>query len=139
MSDYWFEQFLSEGKLMGSKCMECGALFAPPRRICMKCHSDKMEWAEMKGMGSLAAFTCIHIAPPSMLEEGYDRNNPYCTGAITLDEGPRVVARIEEVDTLNPESIAIGTRLEVKFLHQGTDRNLGTVLAFRPLQVANAD
>ena len=29
MSDYWFEQFLNEEKLMGSKCTECGALFAP--------------------------------------------------------------------------------------------------------------
>ena len=134
MSDYWFEQFLSEDKLMGSKCTECGTLFAPPRPICMKCRSDKMEWTEMKGTGSLAAFTCIHMAPPSMLEEGYGRDNPYCTGAITLDEGPRVVARIEEVDALNPESIPIGMRLEAKFLHRGTDKNLKTVLAFGPRQ-----
>ena len=103
----------------------------------MKCHSDKMEWAQMKGTGSLAAVTCIFIGPPSMLEEGYSRDNPYCAGAITLDEGPRVVARIEEVDTLNPESITIGTRLEVKFLHRGTDSNRKTLLAFQPLSVAD--
>ena len=133
ISDYWFEQFLNEDKLMGSKCMECGALFAPPRPICMKCHSDKMDWAQMKGTGNLAAFTCISIAPPSMLEEGYSRDNPYCTGVVALDEGPRVVARIEEVDALKPENLTIGTRLEVMFLHRGTDRNLKTVLAFQPL------
>ena len=39
-----------------------------------------------------------------MVEEGYDRNNPYCSGAVELVEGPRVVARIEGVDTLHPET-----------------------------------
>ena len=138
ISDYWFEQFLNADKLMGSKCMECGALFAPPRPVCLKCHGDKMEWAEMKGTGSLAAFTCISIGPPSMLEEGYDRGNPYCAGVVTLDEGPRVVARIEEVDALKPENITLGTRLEVRFLHRGTDKNLNTVLAFQPLKLVSA-
>ena len=132
MSDYWFEKFLNEGKLMGSRCADCGALFVPPRPLCPKCYSSGMDWAEMKGTGRLAAFTCIAVGPPAMIEEGYDRSNPYCTGVVELDESPRVVARIEEVDTLNPESIRIGTPVEVRFLHRGTGENLETVLAFRP-------
>ena len=132
MSDYGFELFLNEEKLMGSRCIGCGALFVPPRAICIKCHRSEMEWAEMTGTGTLAAFTAIAIGPPSMVEEGYDRNNPYCSGAVELAEGPRVVARIEGVDTLNPENIKIGTPLKVKFLHRGAGENLTTVLAFAP-------
>ena len=132
ISDYWFEQFLNEEKLMGSKCTECGALFAPPRSLCIQCHGAQMEWAEMQGTGKLIAFTCIFIGPPAMLEEGYDRNHPYCTGVIELDESPRVVARIEGVDALNPESIRIGTPLRVKFLHRDAGENRTTVLAFEP-------
>ena len=132
ISDYGFEQYLEEEKLMGSKCIGCGALFVPPRAVCMNCHRSEMNWAEMKGMGKLAAFTCIAIGPPSMIEEGYDRDNPYCCGIVELQEGPRVVARIDAVDTLHPENIKIGSPFRVKFLHLGADENRITVLAFTP-------
>ena len=51
----------------------------------------------MKGAGRLVALTSISIGPPAMQMEGFNRNNPYCTGVVELDEGPRVVARIEDV------------------------------------------
>ena len=84
----------------------------------------------MSGKGRLAAFTCIAIGPPSMVEEGYDRNHPYCTGVIELDEGPRMVARIDGVDAQNPETIKIGTSLMMKYLKRTADQE--TVLVFVP-------
>ena len=132
MSDYWFEQFLNEAKLMGSRCTTCDALFAPPRALCTKCHGSNMEWVEMKGIGILTAFTCISIGTPVMIAEGYDRNKPYCSGVVKLAEGPRVVARIEDVDTLHPENIKVGTPLRVAFLPRGGGENRKTDLAFRP-------
>jgi len=132
-SDISYERFLNEEKLMGSRCKKCGALFAPPRPICIKCYSTEMEWAQMKGKGKLAAFTCIAVGPPFMVAEGYDRKNPYCSGVVELEEGVRVVARIEGVDTNKPETIKIGTPVTVRFLHRGEGENLRTFLAFRPL------
>jgi len=79
-SDTSYKQFLNEEKLMGSRCRNCGALFLPPRSICIKCHGSDMEWVEMKGKGKLVAFTCITVGPPFMIEEGYDRTHPYCSG-----------------------------------------------------------
>lgn len=131
-SDFSYRQFLKEEKLMGSRCKECGALFVPPRPICIHCHSSRMEWVEMKGSGKLAAFTVIAIGPPSMMAEGYDRNNPYCSGVVQLEEGPRVDARIEGVDTKDPEKIKVGMPLTVKYLHRGEDEDLKTYLAFEP-------
>ena len=133
ISDYQFERFLDEGKLMGARCVGCEALFVPPRAICPKCHSSEMEWVETKGEGRLVAFTCISIGPPAMVAEGYDRNNPYCSGAVELVEGPRVVARIESVDTLHPETIKIGMPVKATFLHRGTDEKRKTVLGFTPV------
>lgn len=130
ISDHQFEQFLGEQRLMGSKCNSCGSLFVPPCPRCRKCHGTEMEWTEMSGKGRLAAFTCIAIGPPSMVQEGYDRNNPYCSGVVELDEGPRMVARIDGVDPKNPESIKIGSSLMMKYLDRGGDQ--GTVLAFAP-------
>ena len=117
---------------MGSRCQKCGALFVPPRSICIKCHGTEMEWVEMKGKGKLAAFTCIAIGPPFMIKEGYDRKHPYVSGVVELEEGVRVVARIEGVDGSKPETITIGTPLQVGFLHRGEGENSTTFLAFSP-------
>lgn len=132
-SDISYEQFLNEEKLMGSRCTGCGALFVPPRPICIKCHGSGMEWVEMKGEGNLKAFTCIAVVPPFMMEEGYDRKHPYCSGVVELEEGARVVARIEEVDANDPENIQVGMPLTAKFLHRGEGENARTFLAFKPL------
>jgi len=131
-SDISYRRFLNEEKLMGSKCRKCGALFLPPRPICIECHGTQMEWAEMKGKGKLVAFTCIAVGPPSMIEEGYDRKHPYVSGVVELEEGAAIDARIEEVDGNNPESIEIGMPLAVKFLHRGEGENLRTYLGFSP-------
>ena len=133
ISDYQFERFLDEEKLMGARCVECGALFVPPRAICAKCHGSEMEWMETSGEGQLVAFTCIAIGTAAMIAEGYDRNNPYCSGAVELAEGPRVVAQIEGVDTLHPETIKIGMPVKATFLRQGAGEDRQTVLRFIPV------
>lgn len=134
INDYGFEQFLSEGKLMGGKCNNCETLYVPPRTLCPRCRHSEMEWSETAGEGRLVAFTSISIGTPAMMKEGYDRNNPYCSGAVELVEGARVVARIEGVDSQHPETIEVGMPLRVKFLHQGTGDDWRTVLAFSPIE-----
>ena len=131
-NDMSYERFLSEEKLMGSRCSKCGVLSVPPRSICINCHGSEMEWVEMKGKGRLVAFTSIAIGPPFMIKEGYDRKHPYVCGVVELEEGVRVVARIEGVDGSKPETIKIGTPLQVEFLHRGEGANSTTFLAFRP-------
>jgi uncharacterized OB-fold protein len=132
-NDISYERFLSEDKLMGSRCQKCGSLFVPPRPICTKCYGSEMEWAEMKGKGRLAAFTCIAIGPPFMIKEGYDRKHPYVCGVVELGDGVRVVARIEGMDGAKPETIEIGAPVRVEFLHRGEGEDSTTFLAFRPL------
>jgi hypothetical protein len=131
-SDISYEAFLKEEKLMGSKCKKCEAVFVPPRPICFHCHRPEMEWVEMKGKGTLSAFTCITVGPPFMAAEGYNRKNPYCTGVVRLEEGPRVDARIEGVDAKKPETISVGMPMRVKFLHRVEGENSTTYLAFEP-------
>ena len=131
-NDISYERFVSEDRLMGSKCRKCGALSVPPRPICIKCHGSEMEWVEMKGKGKLAAFTCVAIGPPFMIKEGYDRKHPYVSGVVELEEGAKVVARIEGIDATKPEAIRIGAPLKIEFLHRGEGENSTTFLAFRP-------
>jgi len=132
-SDISYDQFLREEKLMGSRCKKCGGQFVPPRSICVQCYSTDMEWVQMKGEGKLAAFTCITVAPPFMVAQGYDRKHPYVSGVVELDEGGRVDARIEGVDPNNPEGIKLGMRKKAKFLHRKDADIPETYLAFEPL------
>ena len=132
-SDIAYEQYLKEEKLMGSRCQDCDARYVPPRSICIKCFSSDMDWVEMKGKGRLAAFTCITIAPPFMIAQGYNRNNPYISGVVELEEGGRVDARIEGLDPNKPEEIKVGMPLKVKYLHTEVGEEKDTYLAFEPL------
>ena len=132
-SDTSYRQFLREEKLMGSRCKGCGARYVPPRPVCPGCFRSDMEWVEMSGRGRLAAFTCIAIAPPFMMAQGYGRNRPYCSGVVELEEGGKVDARIEGVDPTRPETIKVGMPLKVKFLHREGGDPPETYLGFEPL------
>jgi len=91
-----------------------------------------MAWVESRGKGTLAAFTCISVGPPFMIAEGYNRKNPYCAGVVELEEGTRVDARIESVDTQAPETIQVGMPFKVKFQHRKGTEEGKTYLAFEP-------
>ncbi len=125
-----FRQFLREGKLKGSQCASCGALHLPPREFCPACYGDDTEWIEMSGRGRLLAFTSIHIGTSAMIEAGYGRQNPYCTGIVQLEEGPAISAQILGVDASRPETIAVGTALQVAFVQRGESEETQTFLAF---------
>jgi uncharacterized OB-fold protein len=90
-----------------------------------------MEWVEMKGKGRLAAFTTIAVAPTLMIEEGYGRDKPYCTGVVELEEGPKISARLLGVDAMSPDEIKVGTPLAIDFVERGEGEEKKTFLAFR--------
>jgi uncharacterized OB-fold protein len=125
-----FQKYLREHRLMGSRCQACEKSYLPPRPLCPACHGDAMEWVELSGRGKLIAFTTIHIAPTAMIEAGYGRDNPYCTGIVQLEEGPAISAQILGVDATQPESITIGTPLRVAFVERGEGEQERTFLAF---------
>jgi uncharacterized OB-fold protein len=126
-----FNQYIAEHKLMLARCTNCSALYIPPRAICPKCHGEAMEWAEASGKGKLAAFTVIYSGPTFMVSQGFDRKNPYISGVVELEEGPRISARITGIDPGRPEEIAIGTPLTVDFIETGEAETKKAYLAFR--------
>ena len=114
-----FYGYLKEARLKGGgrgggggvRCRACGKLSAVPRPRCPSCHSGDVEWHQFSGKGRLSIFTCVSIVLAYMSQKGYGRSNPYCTGVVTLEEGPRVSARIRAMDAGNPQSIRTGMEL----------------------------
>lgn len=125
-----FYDALKEQKLIASRCMDCGDIQFPPRTICPKCWSNSLEAKELSGNGVLKSFTVIYIGLSQMIEAGYDRFNPYCTGLVELEEGPVVSAQIVGVEPAKPESIEIGTPVKAVFLERGEGEAQKTFLGF---------
>lgn len=126
-----FNQYLAERRLMIVKCAKCGSVYAPPRAICPKCHSEEMEWVKASGRGKLTGFTVIYGGPTFMVEQGFDRKNPYVSGIVELEEGSSISARITGLDISKPEEIKIGTPLTVDFVEFGEGDAKKTYLAFK--------
>lgn len=126
-TNHAFRQHLAAHRLMGARCTTCGEVYIPPRPLCKACFGEEMEWVELSGEGTLAAFTVVHIASAAMIDAGYGRKNPHISGIVQLAEGPFISAQIVGVDTSRPDQITIGTPLTVTFLERGEDE---VVLAF---------
>ena len=128
-----FQTHLAKGKLMGSKCSACGQTYLPPRALCTACYGETMQWIAVSTQGNLRAFTTIHIAPTAMIDAGYGRDNPYCSGIVELEDGLVISAQILGVDPTKPESIKIGTPVEVEFIERGEEEQQ-TFLGFRVIE-----
>ena len=125
--------YLSERKLMGSKCKDCGASYVPVRKLCTKCNSVNMEWAEMSGKGKIEAFTCITVGTPFFVEKGYGRNKPYCFSVIRLDEGPMISGQLIGVDESKPDTIKIGMPVKATFIETEIRGETRVDLGFEPM------
>ena len=90
------------GKLLVKYCASCGQYHHYPRAICPHCFSDKTEWRDAKGTGTV--YTC------SVLRRGVPV--PYCIAYVTLDEGVSMMTNIVDCDL---DAVHIGQKVRVLF------------------------
>jgi uncharacterized OB-fold protein len=67
-----FIDHLENGKVAGTRCKDCGAVFFPPRADCCHCLSSNMEWFDISGTGTLVTYSKLKFAPI-----GFDGDLPY--------------------------------------------------------------
>ena len=99
----------------------CGACEAPifyPREVCPKClSSEKLEWRESAGKGSVYAFSIQHRpANPTMADRV-----PYAVALVELEEGVRLMTNVINVPV---EDIAVGMPVAVTWEALSDGRNL---------------
>lgn len=76
-----FINYLEEGKVMGTRCQDCGQVFFPPRADCYKCLSSHMEWFEVEGEGKLISYSQLKYAPV-----GFEGDLPYSIAVLDYGE-----------------------------------------------------
>jgi uncharacterized OB-fold protein len=101
-----FIDYLEKGKVEGTKCKKCGAVFFPPRADCFKCFSSDMEWFEVTGAGKLLSFTKLEYAP-----SGFEADLPYVLGLVDYGDY-KVFGRINRDIPL--EEIKVGIKMTPK-------------------------
>jgi uncharacterized protein len=101
-----FADHLKAGRLMGTRCRDCGTTSYPPRADCGACLSGKFEFVELSGRGTLQTYSRVTAAPA-----GFEDLAPYTVGVVDLEEGGRALAWFGE--TVPEEEIRIGMDLQV--------------------------
>jgi uncharacterized OB-fold protein len=105
-----YKQNITDENFKAFKCIDCGAVIAPPSGTCYACGSNKMEWTDVSGNGKLVSFTVIHIAPEEFQEEA-----PYYVGIVELQEGTRVTSRLGGYDPEHPEQVKLDTPVKLGY------------------------
>ncbi|MBO5656950.1 MAG: hypothetical protein J6R94_02065 [Agathobacter sp.] len=102
---------LEEGKILGRKCPECGAVEFPPVYACNTCGSYETEWYEISGNAKLHS-----IVLPAALSSKPEYKNlgKYCYGEVELEEGSRLNAVVRGISKKNRAELSAKLPLNVK-------------------------
>lgn len=98
-----YRAYLQKEQLAYQYSPEAGQAVFFPRMVCPFTGSTSLEWRVSSGKGEVHATTVIYP------REGA----PYNVALIELDEGFRMMSRVEDTD---PHAVQIGQRVRVKFI-----------------------
>ncbi|OZI20457.1 DNA-binding protein [Bordetella genomosp. 9] len=105
-------RFLQEGDWRIQRCRGCGKAVFYPRIACPGCDGQDFDWVAPSGNGTVYSTTVMRRPA----QAGGDRN--LCL--VDLDEGVRMMSRIEDVDPAAPR---IGDRVRARLRREG-EQNL---------------
>lgn len=66
-----FWEATARGELLIERCMACSLHIFPPRGVCRRCHSRKLDWVALEPPGVLYSYTINHNAWSPGLEAEY--------------------------------------------------------------------
>lgn len=117
-----FWEYCRAGELRIQRCSDCRTFRHHPRPICPYCQSERVEWTQCAGTGTVFSYTICHrpVLP------AFDAEVPYNVIVVQLDEGPFMVSNLVDSD----EGPSVGLRVHVAY--SKVDETL-TLPQFRPI------
>ena len=92
---------LAAGRLSTTSCAGCGRAAWPPRAFCPECGSDRFDWVDLPGDGTIHAFTVQDTGLPA----GFAGPRVF---AIVKVGGHRIFSIVTGAD---PATLAVGQRV----------------------------
>ena len=114
-----FQAYLAEGRFMLQRGIETGVHVYFPRSVAPGT-GEPLEWVEASGLGTVYSTTAIRKRPPEPALN---------IALVDLDEGPRMMTRVEGVDALD---VRIGMRVKAQIAPSG-DEDGALIVIFRPV------
>ena len=87
--DQIFQRALANNEILLPKCDDCGAFHFFPRVLCPHCHGAAISWERASGNGRVHTTTVVRQKP--------ERGGDYNVCVIELDEGVRMMSRVEGI------------------------------------------
>lgn len=117
-------------QLVGSRCPECGAIFAAQRVVCLQCARRGCERWLLSPTGEVYTFTIVRQQPP-----GSVMKIPYAIAQVRLDDGPIVSGPLVDLEV---DDVFVGLPVEITMCAAGEDKEGATLMAhaFRPRKEA---
>jgi uncharacterized protein len=83
--EYW--DAAAQGRLMVKQCNACGEHHHYPRSFCPFCFSERTQWRQASGRGTIYSYSVMRRA-----------TTPYAIAYVTLEEGPTMMTNIVDCD-----------------------------------------
>ena len=92
------------------RCNDTGKYFFYPRGMSPFTLSDNISWEPVSGKGTVHAFSIVY----NNRAPGFVDELPYVVAMIELEEGPRMMSNLIDVEP-DPEHVKIGMPVEVVY------------------------
>jgi uncharacterized OB-fold protein len=102
-------------ELLIQQCRACGRHVFIPQAFCPHCLATGLDWIRAAGTGSVVTFTVVWRPQTPAFEV------PYVIAVVQLDEGVDLLTNLTDV---TPEQVAIGMRVEVRFVDVAPEATL---------------
>jgi hypothetical protein len=109
-----FVDYLTQGKVMATKCHDCGTINFPPKMDCPSCPTSSVDWFEVTGTATLATYSIVTYGP-----SGFEEDAPY-TLAIADFGDFRMFGRM--CKDIPPAELKVGMKVKVVPVRLAGDR-----------------
>jgi uncharacterized OB-fold protein len=124
----FFTALREEGKILGSRCPECGVTYVPPRVYCEECFAELDQYVDVGLRGQIRTFTVARIDRDGRLLEPPEIRALISFGDDTTD----LLHLLGEVE---PDDVYIGMEVEAVLKpKREREGKITDILYFRPVE-----
>ncbi len=120
--DRLYAALLNEGRFRIQHCRDCDRHVFYPRNLCPHCGGEALDWTDPKGTGTVYSTSVVRRKP--------DAGGDYNVALIDLDEGVRMMGRVEGVA---PQAVRIGMRVRARVAPAAGD-GVPAMVVFDPME-----
>ncbi len=108
----FFQEIMKNRRFVGIRCIGCGKVYVPPRRVCGPCFAELTELVSLSDTGVITAFSVVNY-PFIDPNTGTQRPIPYTYGYIKLDGADNIFSHI--INETDLSKIRVGMKVQAVF------------------------